>query len=258
MTACLFLLILHGDGLGGRTAACSGFCIWWLCLWAAANSKATGLGLQQNIWAHLNSEKHVSKKKKNICKLQAFNYRKVYPFPSNNIVCKVIFFIFLLVFLMLTSCLLLYTQHHSQLPCESSGSSHSVLEEAESMLCRAVQLLLSFRCMCLFFFFNSSVKLFSSAQHLSNSFPFSIFSEDLPVSSLCGEGVNIPRFSLCCPRFHCMLNLLPGDAKREMSCTHLSRGSACVCVRVCKLMSCVPGFCSQSTKVLSELQPPVR
>lgn len=192
----------------------------------------------------------IKKKKKNICKLQAFNYRKVYPFPSNNIVCKVIFFIFLLVFLMLTSCLLLYTQHHSQLPCESSGSSHSVLEEAESMLCRAVQLLLSFRCMCLFFFFNSSVKLFSSAQHLSNSFPFSIFSEDLPVSSLCGEEVSIPRFSLCCPRFHCMLNLLPGDAKREMSCTHLSRGSACVC-------ACVQADVMCARLLFSEYQSPL-
>lgn len=190
-------------------------------------------------------------KKKNICKLQAFNYRKVYPFPSNNIVCKFIFFTFLLVFLMLTSCLLLYTQHHSQLPCEISGSSHSVLEEAESMLCRAVQLLLSFRCMCLFFFsFNSSVKLFSSAQHLSNSFPFSIFPQDLPISSLCGKEVNIPRFSLCCPRFHCMLNLLPGDAKREMSCTRLSRGSACVC-------ACVQADVMRARLLFSEYQSPL-
>lgn len=157
---------------------------------------------------------------------------------------------------MLTSCLLLYTQHPSQLPCEISGSSHSVLEEAESMLCRAVQLLLSFRCMCLFFFsFNSSVKLFSSAQHLSNSFPFSIFPQEFPayvakksifLDSLFSVLVST-ACSICC-------RAMQRGRWAALVCPEAQR----VCVRVCKLMSCVPGFCSRSTKVLSELQPPVR
>lgn len=84
-----------------------------------------------------------------------------------------------------------------------------------------------FHCMHILFFFNSSssVKLLSS-----NPFPFSRFLQELLVPTLHNKQVSIPGFPHCRPHFHSMLDLLLGDAERELRCAHLSRGSACVCV----------------------------
>lgn len=81
---------------------------------------------------------------------------------------------------------------------------------------------------CAFFSFSSNVKLLvlgtGSLSLSSKLLPFFRFPKELPLSSLHGKEVNIPRFPHCCPHFHSVLNLLLGDAKRGMSCTHLSRG----------------------------------
>lgn len=77
----------------------------------------------------------------------------------------------------------------------------------------------------IFFNSSSSVKLLSS-----NPFPFSRFLQELLVPTLHNKQVSIPGFPHCRPHFHSMLDLLLGDAERELRCAHLSRGSACVCV----------------------------
>ena len=133
-------------------------------------------------------------------------------------------------------------QHHSQSPYKACESSRRVLEETEAILCRAVPVLLSFVCMCLFFSFSSSVKPFvlstGSSLVSSNPFPFYRFPQELPIASLRNKEVSIPRFPHCCPHFHSMLDLLLGDAKREMSRTHLSRGSEGVHVCACLDVMC--------------------
>lgn len=87
---------------------------------------------------------------------------------------------------------------------------------------------------CAVFSFSSNVKLLFF-QHrvfitIPKSFPFYRFPKGLPLSSLHGKEVSIPGFPCCCPHFHSLLNLLLGDAKRELSCAHLSRGPEGLCV----------------------------
>lgn len=85
-------------------------------------------------------------------KLQAFNQRKVSPFPSSDIVCKVVGFAssFIFLSLSLVHCSL-SVQHHSQSPYKACESSLRVLEETYTILLRAAPVLLSSVCMCLFF-----------------------------------------------------------------------------------------------------------
>lgn len=108
-------------------------------------------------------------------KLPAFNQRKVPPFSSSDIVCKVVGFAssFIFLSLSLVHCSL-SVQHHSQSPYKTCESSLKVREETYTFLLSAAPVLLSSVCMCLFF--SSSVKLFVlSTQPLSvssNPFPF--------------------------------------------------------------------------------------
>lgn len=108
----------------------------------------------------------------------------------------------------------LSVQHHSQSPCRDYGS----------ILCRAALLFLSIVCICHFLNSSSGVKLFSS-----NPFPFSRFLQKLLVPTQQTSQYSwIPSLPSSFP--HSMLNLLLGDAGRELRCSHLSCGSACVCV----------------------------
>lgn len=90
----------------------------------------------------------------------------------------------------------------------------------------------------LFFSFSSSVKLLilstGSLSLSSKPFSFYRFPKELLLFSLHGNEANIPRFLHCCPHFHSMFGLLLGNAKREMSCTHLCWGpeGLCVCTRI--------------------------
>lgn len=139
-------------------------------------------------------------------------------------------------------------QHHSQLPYEDCESGHRGLEDMDAILLRAAPILLSLYARA-FFSFSSSVKtLVLSTGSLSLSskpFPFYRFPKELPLSSLHSKEVNIPRFPHCCPHFHSVLNLLLGDAKREMSCTRLSRGPEGLCVCACLDVMCVKPLFSE-------------
>lgn len=118
---------------------------------------------------------------------------------------------------------------------------------------------IAFFCMLVLLFpFSNSVKLLvlstGSLSLSSKPFPFFRFPKELPLSSLHGKEVNIPRLPHCCPHFHSMFSLLLGDAKREMSCTHLFWGpGGCACA-----LALMWSFCSLSTEVLPELQPLVQ
>lgn len=162
------------------------------------------------------------------------------PISASSIICKV--FVSGCVFLMLISCAFLplcpslFTMALQGLWIE--------WRRKHALLCREQH-------QCCFPLFtrvfsslSSSVKVFVlSIGFLSvspNPFLFYRFLQELLISSPCITGTNIPRFSLCCPHFYSMLNLLLGDVKREMSCAVLICPEAqrgCVCALA--LMSCV-------------------
>lgn len=112
---------------------------------------------------------HISTHRKYIIppKLQAFNYRKVSPFPSSNTVCKVVVFASSLIFLMLISCALLsfcpapLTIALQRLWIQSQGVGGNRCHSAQSSTSVA------FFCMCVPFFLLAAVwKFLSSAQDL--------------------------------------------------------------------------------------------
>lgn len=127
---------------------------------------------------------------------------------------------------MLISCAYcISVQHHSQSPCEGCESGHRGWKtQMPFYLEQHHHCFLLYACAV--FSFNSSVKLLvlNTGSLSSKSFPFYRFPKELSLSSLHGKEVNIPRFPHCCPHFHSTFTLLLGDAKREMSCTHLFQG----------------------------------
>lgn len=220
MTAGLSLLTTWGDRTGwGQGSFVFDSC---LCDWLQIQKPWT--------WTFSKAFGHILTHRKYVIppKLQAFNYRKASLFPSSIMdlqsgrLCLCCFpRAYLLCMLYFCPApltitlwgLWIWSQRAGIHRCHSAQSSDST-----AFFCTLV----------LLFSFSSSVKLLvlgtGSLSLSTKPFLFYKFPKELPLSSLHGKEVNIPRFPHCCPHFHSMFSLLLGDAKREMSCTHLFQG----------------------------------
>lgn len=198
------------------------FRIWQLPLWLAANSETMA-------WTFSKAYGHILSHRKYVIppKLQAFNYRKASPFPNSIMDLqsgRLCLCCFPYAYLTCIAVFLSSTTHNHPVRTVNlvTGRWKTLRFCSEQQQCCFILYA------CAFFSFSSSLKLLVlSTGSLSLSFkPFLYyrFAKELLLSSLQSKEANIPRFPHCCPHFHSVFNLLLGNAKREMSCTHLCWG----------------------------------